>query len=52
MWHWDLDTKGTITSIIYKDEYYSIITFDNDKIFTFYKDAVIAKSFNLTLVEI
>ena len=50
--HWDLDTKGTRNSIIYKEEYYSRITFDNDnKIFTFYRGEVIAKSFKLTLVE-
>ena len=50
--HWDLTTVDTNTSIIYKDEYYSRITFNNDdKIFTFYKDEVIAKIFKLTLVE-
>lgn len=49
--NWNLDTKER-SIITYKEEYFSRITFDNDKkVFTFYRGKVIAKSFKLTLVE-
>ena len=50
--HWDLDVTEMEARIIYKDECYSRITFDNDeKMFTFYKEDIVSKRFKLTLVE-